>query len=378
MIYLDNASSTRILPEVRSAMQPFLEETYGNPSSPHAAGRAARKALEDARERVARTLGAAPREIVFSSGATESNALAILGAAEALREKGDHVVTTEVEHPSVLESFARLERRGFRVTRVPVDGRGLVDPARVAAAVSPRTVLVSVQWVNNETGAVQPIAEIRAALGRVLLHSDAAQAAGKVPLDVPGVDLLTLSAHKIHGPKGTGALRVRKGTPLSPQLSGGGQEFERRAGTENVAGAVGLSEALAVAVRDLGPNGARMERLRAKLLGGLSALGGLRVHGPEERRAPHLLNVSFDGVEGEALVLALDAEGVCVSSGSACASLAAEPSHVLRAMGLAPEEVRGALRFSVSALSRDEEVDAAAAAAARALARLRKLPAVWR
>lgn len=378
MIYLDNASTTRLHPGVRAAMEPFLGEEYGNPSSPHAAGRRARKALEDARDRVAGALGVAAKEILFTSGATESNALAILGAAEALRAKGDHVVTTEVEHPSVLESCARLERQGFRVTRLPVDGQGLLDPARVAAALTPRTILVSVQWVNNETGAIQPVAEIRKAAGRVLLHSDAAQAAGKVALDVAGVDLLTLSAHKIHGPKGTGVLRLGRGVPLAPQLAGGGQEFERRAGTENVAGAAGMAEALAIAVRDLAGNAARMERLRSRLRDGLGRVGGMREHGPRTDRAPHLLNVSFEGVEAEPLVLALDAEGLCVSSGSACASLAAEPSRVLRAMGLPPEAVKGAVRFGLSRLTTEEEVDAAAGLVPRVVARLRGAPAVSR
>jgi cysteine desulfurase len=370
MIYLDNASSTRPLPEVRAAMEPFLSGEYGNPSSPHAAGRRARKALEDARERIARAIAASPKEVVLTSGATESNALALLGAAEALRPKGDHVVTTAVEHPSVLESVARLERQGFRITRLPIDREGLVDPASVAAALTPRTVLVSVQWVNNETGAVQPIGAIRKAAAGAVLHSDAAQAAGKVPLDAD-VDLLTLSAHKLHGPKGAGALRVRKGTPLAPQLAGGGQEFERRAGTENVAGAAGMAVALEAAVRDREANAVRMASLRDRLRAALAKAGGMREHGPRDARACHLLNVSFEGVEAEPLVLALDAEGVCVSSGSACASLAAEPSYVLRAMGLPPEAVKGAVRFGLSLLTTEAEIDEAASVVAGAVTRLR-------
>jgi cysteine desulfurase len=378
MIYLDGASTTPLLPAVRAAMEPFLAGEFGNPSSPHALGRRARKALEDARERAAAALGASPKELVFTSGATESNALAIRGALEALRAKGDHAVTTEVEHPSVLETFARLEREGFRVGRAGVDGGGRVDPARLAALLTARTVLVSVQAVNNETGTIQPIPEIRRAIGRAVLHCDAAQALGKAALDLSGVELLTVSAHKIHGPKGIGVLVARRGTPLAPQLLGGGQEFERRAGTENVAGAVGLAAALEIAVRDLAANAARMERFRGRFRDGLARAGGLREHGPSEGRTPHLLNVSFEGVDAEPLVLALDAEGVCVSSGSACASLAAEPSHVLRAMGLPSEALRGAVRFGLTALTTEAELERAAEIAVGAVARLRRSPAVAR
>ncbi|HXG62855.1 MAG TPA: aminotransferase class V-fold PLP-dependent enzyme, partial [Planctomycetota bacterium] len=245
MIYLDHAASSPMLPEVRAFFERALEEAAGNPSSPHAAGRRARRILEDARERAAAALGADPREIVFASGATEANHLAVIGAAEARRDRGDHVVLGALEHASVVEAAARLAARGFRVSRVPAGRDGLLDPAEVARAVTPRTVLVSVAWVDAEVGAVQAIGEIRRALPEgVLLHSDAAQAAGKVPVDVRQADLVTFSAHKMHGPKGAGALWVRKGVTLVPLLGGGGQELERRAGTENVAGAAGLAEAL--------------------------------------------------------------------------------------------------------------------------------------
>jgi cysteine desulfurase len=372
MIYLDNASTTRMRPEVRAAMEPFFDLDYGNASSLHAAGRRARRALEDARETVAACLGADPKEIVFTSGATESNALAIAGAAEALRGRGDHLVTSAIEHPSVLETFARLERQGWRVTRLPVDGRGLVDPAQAAAAVTPRTVLISVMTVNNEVGSLQPIAAIRKAAPGVVFHSDAAQAVGKVPVVVRDADLLTFSAHKIHGPKGVGALWVRKGTPLAPQLVGGGQEFERRAGTENVAGAVGLAAAMKLA--DAGRTDALRERLRA----GLERLGGVRVAGPSDRRAPHILNVAFEGVDGEAVILALDAAGVCVSSGSACASMSTQPSHVLKAMGIPAEVSKTSVRFSLSTLTTDEEIDGALSIVPGVVDRLRKISPVVR
>lgn len=373
MIYLDNAATTRVKLEVRAAMEPFLDRDYGNPSSLHAAGRRARRALEDARETVASRLGADPKEIVFTSGATESNALAIAGAAEALRGRGDHLVTSAIEHPSVLEAFARLERQGWRVTRVGVDGAGLVDPAAVAAALTPKTVLVSIMTVNNEVGSVQPIAAIRKAVGGVLFHTDAAQAIGKVPVSLRDVDLLTLSAHKMHGPKGVGALWIRKGTPLAAQLTGGGQEFERRAGTENVAGAAALAAAMSLA-----SDVAAMTALRDRLQRGLEALGGMRIAGPAERRAPHILNVSIEGIDGEAAILAMDAAGLCVSSGSACASGSTKPSHVLQAMGLPSDVSKSSVRFSLSSLTTAEEIDAALGIAAKVVGRLRNISPVSR
>ncbi len=368
MIYLDHAASTPVLPEVAAAMRPWLLDECGNPSSLHAAGRRARKAVEDARETVAGCLEGDPREIIFTSGATESNALALEGAAEALRSKGDHVITAAAEHASVLETCERLGRRGFRVTVADVDGEGRVNPDAIARAMTPRTILVSVQWVNNEVGTVQPIREIRRASKGALLHTDAAQALGKVPVSVAEVDLLTFSAHKAHGPKGSGGLWVRRGTPLAPLLSGGGQEFERRAGTENVAGIVGTAEALRRACGDLAVSSAWMESLRERLR---LALKGAMVHGPARDRAPHLLNVAFGGADGEAMVLALDAAGVCVSTGSACASLSALPSHVLKAMGVPPEVSKASLRFSVSSLTTEAEVDEAGRIVARVLDRLR-------
>ena len=368
MIYLDNAATTRIRPEVRAAMEPFLDYEYGNASSLHAAGRRARRALEDARDTCAAALGGDPKEIVFTSGATESNTLAIVGVAEALRGRADHLVTTAIEHPSVLETFARLEKQGWKVTRVPVDGAGLVDPARVAAAVTPRTALVSVMTVNNEVGTLQPLAAIRKATPGVLFHTDAAQAVGKVPISIRDADLVTFSAHKMHGPKGVGGLWIRKGTAIAPQAVGGGQEFERRAGTENVAGAVGLATAMKLA------NPGRAEALRQRLSRGL----GAPVAGSVDRRAPHILNVAFEGVDGEALILALDAAGVCISSGSACASGSTKPSHVLTAMGFPPDLVKSSVRFSLSMLTTDEDIDGALAVVPGVVERLRKISPVTR
>lgn len=378
MIYLDNAATTRMLPEVRSAMEPFLNSEYGNASSLHAAGRRARRALEDAREAVAACLAADPREIVFTGGATESNTLAIAGAAEALRSRGDHLITTAIEHPSVLETVSRLEKQGWRVTRVPVDAEGLVDPARVAAAVTPKTVLLSVMALNNEVGSVQPLADLRKAAPGVVFHSDAAQAFGKIPVGTRDVDLLTFSAHKMHGPKGVGGLWVRKGTPLTAQLLGGGQEFERRAGTENVAGIAGLAAAMRLACSAQAADAARMESLRERLRAGLETIGGVRVHGPASRRSSHILNAAFEGIDGEAAILALDAAGVCISSGSACASLSQLPSHVLKAMGMSDETARGSLRFSLSSLTTEADIDGALAAVPKVVERLRKISPVGR
>jgi len=378
MIYLDNAATTRMKPEVRSAMQPFLEEEYGNASSLHAAGRRARRALEDARETVAACLGADPREIVFTGGATESNTLALAGAAEALRPRGDHLVTTEIEHPSVLETMVRLEKQGWRVTRVPVDPEGLVDLKSLDKAVTPRTVLVSIMSVNNETGAVQPVDLIRKLAPGAVIHSDAVQAVGKIPVHVARVDLLTFSAHKIHGPKGVGGLWIRRGTPLAAQQLGGGQEFERRAGTENVAGIVGLAAAMKSACSGQAADSLRMEALRARLKEGLERIGGSRVFGPYGRRTCHILNIAFEGIDSEAAILSLDAAGVCVSSGSACASMSHQPSHVLKAMGIPAEVIRGSLRFSLSSLTTAEDIEGALAAVPKVVERLRKISPVER
>jgi cysteine desulfurase len=254
-----------------------------------------------------------------------------------------------------------------------VDAHGLVDPGEAARAVTPRTILASIMWVNNEVGTAQPIEELRGSFGKVLFHTDAAQAVGKVPVSVASVDLLTVAAHKFHGPKGIGALWVRRGTPVAAQLTGGGQEFELRPGTENVAGIAGMAKAMRLACDGLEVNARRMETLRVRLLAGLQALGGVKVHGSFERRSPHVLCVSLEGVEGEAVVLALDAEGVCVSTGSACASGSHEASPVLRAMGVPPEVIRGSVRFGLSSLTTEGEIEAALAAVGRVVARLRGL-----
>lgn len=344
--YLDNAATTRLDPRVREAMEPAFGPLFGNPSSLHAAGRAARKAIEDARERIAARLGCDPKEILFTSCATESNNLALHGRTG--------VAVSAVEHPSVIEAA-----RG--ATILPVDETGRIREI-------PSAPFVSVMLANNEVGTIQPIAEIAKAK-RGLLHVDAAQALGKIPVSLDGIDLLTFSGHKIHGPKGIGGLFVRKGTPLTPMLMGGGQEFEKRAGTENVALILGLARSVELC------DPRNLEALRARLWKGLSQLPDVHLNGHPTERLPSILNVSFDGVDGEAAILALDAEGVQVSTGSACASLSMEVSPVLRAMGLTPERARASIRFSVSWDTREEEIDLALEKVPKVIGRLRAISA---
>ncbi len=377
-VYLDNAATTRVLPEVAEAMRRVLVERAGNPSSLHAAGREARKLLEDARATVARCLGAAPTELLFTSGGTEADNLALFGAARALRERGRHLVTSAVEHPAVLAAARALEAEGWALTVVGVDGEGHVSPDDVERALRPETTLVSVMLVNNETGVIQPVGEIarRARARGALVHTDAVQAFGKIPVDARdlGVDLLTVSAHKIHGPKGTGALYVRKGTPLRPRQAGGHQEWDLRPGTENVAGIVGFAEAAARAHRDLAGGAEAVAALRGRLERGLAErVGRVRVNGGGAARAPHIASVAVAGAEGEAMLISLDLEGICVSTGSACSSGSAAPSHVLSAMGLPVEAAAGSLRFSLSGETTAEEIDCAIEALARVASRLREI-----
>jgi cysteine desulfurase len=377
-VYLDNAATTRVLPEVAAAMAEALMGRFGNPSSLHGAGRDARKALEDARAAVARCLGAAPREVVFTSGGTESDNLALFGTARALREKGRHLVTSAIEHPAVLSAARALEAEGWALTVVGVDGEGRVSPDDVERALRPDTVLVSVMLVNNETGVVQPVSEIarRARARGVAVHTDAVQGLGKIPVDVGalGVDLLTISAHKIHGPKGVGALWARAGADLRPSQVGGHQEWNRRPGTENVAGIVGFAVAAGRACRDLPRRAAAVRALRERLERGLTErVGRVRVNGAGAERVPAIASVSVEGAEGESMLIGLDLEGVCVSTGSACSSGSATPSHVLAAMGLPRERAQGSLRLSLSGETTAAEIDAAVEALARVAARLRAI-----
>ncbi len=358
MIYLDHAATTPLDPLIEEVMRPFGRELFGNPSSAHAAGRQARFALDEARDHVSERLGARAAEIIFTSGGTEADNLAILGAARARRAKGTHIITTAIEHHAVLASCAALEREGFQVSYLKPDRDGLLDPRQVEEAITPRTILVSVAYANNEVGVVQPIGEIGRLCRerRVPFHSDAVQAAGELPLSVQDlhVDLLSLSAHKIYGPKGVGVLYVRAGTRLQPLSYGGGQEHERRAGTENVAGIIGLACALE---RAQDPTEiARQRRLRAALLEGLLAIPGSRLHGSLPQRVAGNVNIGFAGVPGDTLQLALDLEGICCSTGAACAAGAAVPSHVLQAMGYTRAEAQEAVRLTLGRGTGMEEI----------------------
>ena len=382
-VYLDHAATTPLRPEVLEAMQPYLTEHWGNPSSIHTSGRQARRGLDEAREAVARLLGAKPREIVFTSGGTESDNLAIKGAAWAASARARHIVTTEVEHKAVLHACAMMERHGFEVTHLPVDRYGRVDPADVTDAITDRTALVSVMYANNEVGTVQPVQAIGAICRerRVLFHVDAVQAGGFLPLDVDAlqVDLLSLGSHKLYGPKGVGALFVRQGTQLLPQQSGGSQERQRRAGTENVAGIVGFARALELAQGDPAARdveNARLAGLRDTLIAGLTSIPMVSLTGDPDDRLPNNASFVIGGVEGGDLVAALDLEGIEASTGSACTTGSAEPSHVLLAMGIGEEMAHGSLRMTAGRATTADDVARAIDVTRTVVGRLRDFTAL--
>ncbi len=361
-IYVDHAATTPFHPEVTEAMLPYLGVRFGNPSSIYSEGREARKAVEEARARVAKALGADPGEITFTSGGTEADNLAVLGVARANRERGNHIVTTAVEHHAVLEPCHYLEREGFEVSVLPVDGAGLVDPGEVRRAIRPSTLLVSVMHANNEIGTVQPIEEISAMCREagVYLHSDAVQTVGALEVDVNrlGVDLLSVSAHKLYGPKGTGCLYARRGTKLEGIILGGGQERRLRSGTENVAGIVGFGVAMKLAAEEWEQRSDHVRPLRDRLIAGiLEGVPHTRLNGDRERRLPNNVNVLFDFIEGEAICLRLDFQGIAASTGSACSSESGEASHVLLALGIPQQKAHGSLRLTLGRENTDEDVD---------------------
>jgi cysteine desulfurase len=365
--YLDYAATTPVLDEVVEAMLPYLRGTFGNPSSVYGVGRDAKKGLEEARERMAAAVGAVPSEIVFTAGGTEADNLALKGGAfraRSMRRNGNHIITTAVEHHAVLHSAEWLEKQGFRVTFLPVDAEGVVDLDALASALGPETVLVSIMLANNEVGTLQPLDEalrITRKRSRALFHTDAVQALGKVPLNLEelGADMASFAAHKVGGPKGTGVLYVRRKTALEPVLHGGGQERDLRSGTPNVAGIVGMAVAAEIAAGEVPEEAARLSHLRDRLQEGiLAAIGGVKVNGAGAARVPGTVNVCIDGVEGESLLLMLDARGIAASSGSACTSGSLEPSHVLMAMGVRPELAHGSLRLSLGRATTAEDVDA--------------------
>ena len=377
VIYMDHAATTPVDPDVLAAMLPYFTERFGNPSSVYRLGRQSYDALETAHETVARVLGCRPVEIIFTGGGSEADNLAIKGVAYAKRRRGDHIITTAIEHHAVLHTCQQLEREGYRVTYLPVDETGLVNPDDVAAAITDETALVTLMYANNEVGTIQPVAEIGriCRARRVPFHTDAVQAGGLLDLDVNmlGVDLLTLSAHKFYGPKGVGILYARQGTRIQPQILGGSQERNRRAGTENVPGAVGAAMALERAQTARAAESVRLVALRDRLLSGLLQIPDTQLTGHPERRLPNNASVAFAGVEGESLLLNLDLIGVAASSGSACTTGSVEPSHVLLAMGVSEGAARGHLRLTLGHSTDDGDVDFVLEHLPAIVARLRAL-----
>ena len=361
-IYLDHAATTPISEPVLEAMIPFFRSCWGNASSVYGTGREARKAVEKARRQVAEAIGAEPREILFTGCGSESDNLAIKGTAFALKEKGRHIITTAIEHPAVLNTCRWLEKQGFEVTYIPPDKTGLIDPQLIRQAIRNDTILISMMAANNEIGTIEPVAEVGAIAREqgICFHTDAVQAAGAVPINVNewNADMLSISAHKFHGPKGTGALYVRHGTHIDSLIHGGEQERGLRAGTENVPGIVGLGEAIEIASRDLSRNAARTAFLRDRLIDRILAeIPGTRLNGAREGRLPNNCNISFERIDGEALLLRLDLAGIAASSGSACTAGSQEISHVLKAIGLTDQEAKGSLRLTTGTGNTEEEID---------------------
>jgi cysteine desulfurase len=361
-VYLDHSATTAVRPEVLEAMWPYFAEAFGNPSSVHSGGGLPREAVERARSGVAGVLGCRPAEVVFTASGTEADNLALIGAARALRQRGNHVITTQIEHHAVLHSVRQLEHEGFRVTYLGVDGDGLVDLERLAAAIGPDTILLSVMLANNEVGTIEPLPEIAALAHErgVAVHTDAVQAAATLELDVDrlGVDLLSVSAHKFYGPKGVGALYVRRDTQLEPIVHGGDQERGFRSGTENVPGIVGLAVALMLAQADRTVEAERLSSLRDRLIDGtLSRVPGAHLTGHRTRRLPGHASFYLDGVSGESVLVNLDVAGIACSSGSACKAGSTDPSHVLTAVGMPPQLARNALRMSLGRETTEEDID---------------------
>ena len=361
-IYLDNAATTAVSPAVLEEMLPYFTEHYGNPSSVHGTGRDARKAIEQARRQVAAALNADPSEIYFTAGGSESDNWAIKGTAFASRKKGNHIITTAIEHHAVLHTCAWLEKQGFRVTYLPVDGVGRVTAQQVEDAICDDTVLISIMAANNEIGTLEPIREIGqvAKAHKILFHTDAVQAVGAIPLDVKalGVDMLSMSGHKFHGPKGIGVLYIRKGVRIDTLIHGGAQERGKRAGTENLPAIVGIGKAIELATQDLEARAARMSALRDKLMDGiLERIPDVRVNGSRAHRLPNNVNVSVRYIEGESMLLRLDLAGIAASSGSACTSGSLDPSHVLLAIGLPHEVAHGSLRMTLGTETTEAEID---------------------
>lgn len=381
-IYVDNAATTAMSDSAIEALIPYLKGVYGNPSSLHTVGQVAKEALDEARARVAKCLNADPREIYFTSGGSEADNQAIRSAAvNGLKKGKKHIISTAFEHHAVLHTLKKLEKEGFEVTYLDVHENGIVTAKQVEEAIRPDTALVSVMYANNEIGTIQPIREIGEVCKKagVTFHTDAVQAVGHIPVDVraDNIDMLALSAHKFHGPKGVGALYCRRGLPLNTFIEGGAQERNRRAGTENIGGIVSASVALEEACKNMSANTDKLTKLRDRLIEGLSKIPHSRLNGDRKHRLPATVNMCFEGIEGEGLLLLLDAKGICASSGSACTSGSLDPSHVLLALGLPHEVAHGSLRLSLSEYNTREDVEDIIKAVPEVVSYLRNMSPVW-
>ena len=387
LIYMDHAATTAVRPEALEAMLPYFGVSFGNPSIIYTLAQEARNAVDDARQTIAGLIGCRISELIFTSGGTESDNTALKGVAFALRNVGNHIITTAIEHHAILHTCHQLEQFGFDVTYLPVDRHGLVDPDDVAKAITDRTILVSVMLANNEIGTIEPVAAIARTVKQearrldrnILMHTDAVQGAGFLDLNVRelGVDLMSLSAHKFHGPKGVGVLYVKRGTPFEPQMMGGGQERERRSGTENVPGIVGMAEAFRLACQERETTAARCVAMRDRIIEGLQdRVEHAHLNGHPVERLPNNVNISFEAVEGEPILLGLDFAGISASSGSACSSASLEPSHVLLAIGLAAELAQGSVRITLGKDNTDEEVDYMLSVIPDLVNRLRAMPSL--
>ncbi len=382
VIYADNAATTSVSPAVLDAMLPFYKEVYGNPSSLYSIGNEAKKPLEEARAMVAKCLGAQPNEIFFTSGGSESDNWAIKGAAHKMAKQGkNHIITSKFEHHAVLHTCAALEKEGFTVTYLDVHENGIVRPEELEAAITDKTALVTIMYANNEIGTIQPISEIGAICKKhgVLFHTDAVQAVGNVHIDVKeqNIDMLSLSGHKLHAPKGVGALYIRRGIVLPNLIDGGAQERNRRAGTENVAGIVGLGKAIEIATATMDEKNAKLKRMQDKLITEILKIDRSRLNGDREKRLPGNISFCFEGIEGESLLLMLDMKGICASSGSACTSGSLDPSHVLLAIGLKHEVAHGSLRLSFSDVNNESDVDYIIEVLPQIVNKLRAMSPLW-
>jgi cysteine desulfurase len=383
IVYMDHSATTYAKREVADAMAPYQIENFGNPSSIYSIARASRTAIDTARAQVAKALGAEPDEIYFTSGGSESDNWAIKGVAFANRKKGNHIITSAIEHHAVIHTCQYLEKQGFTVTYLPVDEFGLVDPAALEAAITDQTILVSIMYANNEIGTIEPVADLGsiAKKHKIPFHTDAVQAIGNVQIDVKAqnIDLLSLSAHKFYGPKGVGVLYIKKGTKIDNIIHGGGQERRRRAGTENIAGIVGLGKAIELATADIEGHNARIRALRDRLRDGiLTTIPSSRLNGHPVKRLAGNINISFEFIEGESMLLWLDDEGICASTGSACTSGSLEPSHVLLATGLPVEISHGSLRLTLGDVNTDADVDFVLEVLPKVVTRLREMSPLYK